>query len=51
MVVVPCYEKPFEVIMGVLITLSGIPAYLIGVAWKNKPESFQKLNGIFYSVS
>ncbi|XP_058809097.1 Y+L amino acid transporter 2 [Phymastichus coffea] len=44
LVLVPCYEKPFEVGMGVIITLSGIPAYLIGVAWKNKPSEFQEFN-------
>lgn len=44
LVLVPCYERPYEVGMGVLITASGIPAYFMGVTWKNKPEWFQKIN-------
>ncbi|XP_012216500.1 Y+L amino acid transporter 2 [Linepithema humile] len=44
LVVVPCYERPFEVGMGLVITISGIPAYFLGVAWKNKPIWFQKMN-------
>lgn len=44
LVIVPCYERPFEVGMGLLITLTGIPAYLVGVCWKKKPMSFQKFN-------
>ncbi|XP_014217404.1 Y+L amino acid transporter 2 [Copidosoma floridanum] len=44
LVLVPCFERPIEVFMGVAITLSGIPAYFIGVAWKKKPKTFQKLN-------
>ena len=45
LVIVPCYARPYEVGMGVLITLSGIPAYIIGVAWKKKPLKFQEVNG------
>lgn len=44
LVLVPCYERPYEVGMGVAITLSGVPAYFVGVAWKNKPVWFQKVN-------
>ncbi|RLU20165.1 hypothetical protein DMN91_006772 [Ooceraea biroi] len=44
LVVVPCFSRPFEVIMGLLITASGIPAYLLGIAWKNKPLWYQKIN-------
>lgn len=44
LVLVPCYERPYEVGMGTLITLSGVPAYFAGVAWKDKPTWFQKLN-------
>uniref|UniRef100_A0A1Q3EZK6 Putative amino acid transporter n=2 Tax=Culex tarsalis TaxID=7177 RepID=A0A1Q3EZK6_CULTA len=42
LIVVPCYVAPYEVGMGVAITVAGIPVYLIGVAWKDKPESFER---------
>nr|XP_019538394.1 Y+L amino acid transporter 2 [Aedes albopictus] len=43
LIVVPCYVAPYEVGMGVLLTLAGIPVYYIGVAWKNKPASFENV--------
>lgn len=43
LIVVPCYVAPYEVGMGVLLTLAGIPVYWIGVAWKDKPESFERI--------
>ncbi|XP_015175162.1 PREDICTED: Y+L amino acid transporter 2 [Polistes dominula] len=44
LVIVPCYERPYEVGMGILITASGIPAYFMGVRWQKKPTWFQKIN-------
>ena len=45
LIIVPIFEVPGEVGMGVVITLSGIPFYFICVAWKHKPEWFQsKIN-------
>ncbi|XP_020280702.1 Y+L amino acid transporter 2 [Pseudomyrmex gracilis] len=44
LVVLPCLVRIEEVLMGLLITLSGVPAYFVGVAWKNKPNWFQKYN-------
>lgn len=44
LVLVPCYERPYEVGMGILITASGIPAYFMGVRWQKKPTWFQKIN-------
>lgn len=41
LIIVPTYQVPAEAGMGLLITLSGIPFYMAGVAWKNKPKSFQ----------
>ncbi|KZC09425.1 PREDICTED: Y+L amino acid transporter 2 [Dufourea novaeangliae] len=44
LVIVPCYERPYEVGVGTLITLSGIPAFFFGIEWKSKPVWFQKTN-------
>lgn len=41
LIIMPCVEAPYEVGMGVLITLSGIPAYYLGVCWTHKPLWFQ----------
>ncbi|XP_046804075.1 Y+L amino acid transporter 2 [Lucilia cuprina] len=38
LVVVPIYVAPYEVGMGVLITVIGIPFYYVGVVWKSKPQ-------------
>lgn len=43
LIVMPCVEAPYEVGMGVLITLSGIPAYYLGVCWTEKPLWFQNV--------
>lgn len=51
LVFVPCYQRPYEVGIGALITLSGIPAYFTGVKWKNRPLWFQQFNlKITYTV-
>lgn len=51
LVVLPIYEAPFEVGMGVLITLTGVPAYLYGVKWQNKPAWFNNcLESLTFAV-
>lgn len=45
LIVMPCVEAPYEVGMGALITLSGVPAYYFGVYWKDKPLSFRNFMG------
>jgi len=45
LVFLPIYVRPFEVGMGIAITATGIPAYLIGVAWKGKPDGLKKAVG------
>lgn len=45
LIVVPCYVAPWEVGMGVAITLIGVPVYYVGVAWKSKPVRFQSCIG------
>lgn len=41
LIVVPCYVAPYEVFMGLIITVAGIPVYYMGVVWKDKPIGFQ----------
>lgn len=45
LIIMPCVEAPYEVGMGVSITVSGIPAYYLGVCWKSKPRWFQNIMG------
>ncbi|KAH9529562.1 Y+L amino acid transporter 2 [Dermatophagoides farinae] len=45
LVVLPFYVSPYETGIGALITLSGIPIYLVTIAWKNKPKMYQRLVG------
>ncbi|KAG5450739.1 Large neutral amino acids transporter small subunit 1 [Clonorchis sinensis] len=40
LLVVPLIAKPHEVGVGLVIVLSGIPVYLIGVVWRSKPQFF-----------
>ena len=42
LLVFPLMEKPGETGIGLLIVLSGIPVYILGVAWKKKPKTFQR---------
>lgn len=34
-----------EVLWGIIMILSGVPIYLLGVAWRNKPRAFTGLVG------
>ncbi|PNF44140.1 hypothetical protein B7P43_G03193 [Cryptotermes secundus] len=48
LVIVLCYARPFEVSMGVIITLTGLPAFWVGVVWKSKPLWFQSMFCKYY---
>lgn len=43
LLIMPCVEAPLEVGMGTLITISGVPAYYLGVKWTDKPRWFQNV--------
>lgn len=45
LIVMPCVEAPYEVGMGTLITLSGVPVYYFGVYQKDKPQWFRNFMG------
>lgn len=40
LLVVPLFAAPKDTGMGLLLVLTGLPVYLIGVRWKNKPKAF-----------
>ncbi|KAA0199054.1 hypothetical protein HAZT_HAZT001200 [Hyalella azteca] len=48
LVFLPIYVRPWEVGMGLFITATGVPAYLVGVRWKNKPAAFTRFSGRFF---
>ncbi|XP_025115030.1 large neutral amino acids transporter small subunit 1-like [Pomacea canaliculata] len=43
LLVTPLFAAPHDTGMGVLITCSGIPVYVLGIVWKNKPRTFRNL--------
>lgn len=51
LVVVPIFEKPAEVSAGILITLTGLPAYYFGVVCQKKPLWFTRFfNGLTHTM-
>ena len=45
LLVVPCVAAPYEVGIGIAITLTGIPVFLIGVQWEDKPKVLSRSLG------
>ena len=46
----PIYVRPYEVAAGLLITATGIPAYLIGIYWQNKPVWLKSLSSMDFCI-
>lgn len=44
LVLLPSYENPKDLLIGIGITVAGIPFYYVGVCWKNKPAMFQRFS-------
>ncbi|XP_052232637.1 large neutral amino acids transporter small subunit 2-like isoform X2 [Dreissena polymorpha] len=40
LLIVPLFAAPKDTGMGLLLVLTGLPVYLIGVCWKSKPRAF-----------
>lgn len=43
LVLIPSFEEPEYLLIGILITLSGVPVYYICVKWTNKPKQYQNI--------
>ncbi|CDW57236.1 large neutral amino acids transporter small [Trichuris trichiura] len=42
LLILPFLISPFEVVISLVMTLSGVPIYFVGVYWKRKPAWFVK---------
>ncbi|GIY30001.1 large neutral amino acids transporter small subunit 1 [Caerostris darwini] len=45
LVTFPFYASPWETGMGIAITLTGIPVYMVTVYWRNKPKVYKRAIG------
>ncbi|KAK3578987.1 hypothetical protein CHS0354_034783 [Potamilus streckersoni] len=43
LVIMPLTSSPMECFIGIIMVITGIPVYLTGVVWKNKPKWFRSL--------
>lgn len=50
LIILPLWTSPLEAAIGILITLTGLPAYYLTAKWKQKPKSYQKLIDKFNST-
>ncbi|XP_055940599.1 Y+L amino acid transporter 2-like isoform X2 [Argiope bruennichi] len=50
LVTFPFYVSPWETGMGIAITLTGIPVYMITIYWRNKPKFYKKAIGKITSM-
>ncbi len=50
LLIIPLYAAPTDTGMGLAIVCSGVPVYLIGVAWKGKPKIFVQYVGKWISL-
>lgn len=41
-IITPVYTQPYETLLGLVILLSGLPAYYLTANWKVKPRLYQK---------
>lgn len=51
LIIFPLFYSPFECLMGIAFTASGIPVYILGVAWKGKPKTFKQWIASITSVT
>lgn len=42
LVLLPFYVSPMEAGMGIIITLTGIPVYMLTIHWKSKPRTYNR---------
>lgn len=44
LVLLPCLEQPLNLVVGILITLSGVPVYYACIRWRNKPKWYGRVS-------
>lgn len=44
LVMLPSIKEPMNLVYGILITLTGVPFYYLGIKWENKPACLGRVS-------
>lgn len=50
LVLMPSLTQPMNLLIGIAITLAGIPFYYLCIAWKDKPKSYGRISGAIVNI-
>lgn len=50
LIFLPLWASPWEAAVGIVITLTGLPAYYLTAKWEKKPRTYQKMVDKFNSL-
>ncbi|KAM7353767.1 juvenile hormone Inducible-21 isoform 1-T2 [Cochliomyia hominivorax] len=50
LVLMPSLTQPMNLLIGIAITMAGVPFYYVCIAWNNKPQSYGRISNAFVNI-